>query len=335
TEPGAGIRLKLSSHVDYAANHNTFQYNRLTNIGHNGFDIFGPHNLLAYNVIQHGCISKGDCGAIRTFGRTNLASTELTDVDIHHNIIIDIVGNTDGTHPTYRALYGNGLYIDHFSKNITATHNTVISTTIDGILVQNSAAQLLNNTVYNGSSGTLKRGQISLYQGETEVTMQGNRLYALKENARTLYAWDNESVSTADYNYFYHPYRQEHMYMDRIFTEYDLAAWQNYAGTDSHSQEHWLQLDSNDPPRSLIFYNDSKNTQLYNLGNNAYLDLDQQAVTCSLTLAPFTSQILIRNGDITAPCAELTEHIYLPLLQQGWLLLIQFNERLEMASDNL
>jgi hypothetical protein len=106
------------------------------------------------------------------------------------------------------------------------------------------------------------------------------------------------------------------MYMDRIFSEYDLADWQGYAGIDTHSHEHWQQLSPTELPRSHILYNDTENSQTYNLGTISYLNLDQQPVTCFLTLAPFTSQILVQNVDAPAVCAALDDHIYLPLLRR-------------------
>jgi hypothetical protein len=53
------------------------------------------------------------------------------------------------------------------------------------------------------------------------------------------------------------------------------------------------------PPRQfVIFYNDTQATQVIDLSNRKYLNLDQQAVTGSLSLAPFTSRVLIDDGEI-------------------------------------
>ena len=67
TEDGDGIRVKIGQAND-TGNNNTFDGNRLERIGYNGFDVFGFSNTFERNVILEACISKGDCGGVRTFG---------------------------------------------------------------------------------------------------------------------------------------------------------------------------------------------------------------------------------------------------------------------------
>ncbi len=306
TEPGAGVRLKLDL-PDYTAHNVVFRHNRLANIGANGFDIFGPHNTLEYNVIDNACISKGDCAGIRTFGRDNLTATNLHDVAIRGNIIRDIPGNTDGAAPAYRPLYGNGIYVDHFSRDILTEDNTIINATIDGILYQDATGIVRDNTVYNASSGSLKRGQIQLRHDPTLVEMTGNTLYAIAGNARTLYAKTENNATFANDNRYFHPSVAAHIYLELIFTDHTLAQWQTLSGQDSHSTESWYTA----PPgadQSHIFVNDAKVEQTISLGTTRYLDLDQNPVEGSVALPPFSSIILIENGFLNLPHA-----IYLPM----------------------
>ena len=307
TEPGTGVRLKLDN-PDFTAHNVVFRHNRLAHIGANGFDIFGPNNLLEYNVIDDACSSKGDCAGIRTFGRNNLATTNLHDIIVRGNIIRDILGNTDGTAPTYRPLYGNGIYIDHFSRDILTENNTIINTTIDGILYQDATGIIQNNTVYNTSSGSLKRGQIQLRHTPTLVDLEGNILYAIAGNARTLYTKTENNVNIAGNNRYFHPSFPAHIYLELIFTDHTLAQWQALSGQDGNSTESWYSVPQGED-RSQIFVNDTKVEQTISLGAIRYLDLDQNVVESSVTLLPFTSIILIEDGTLNLPY-----HIYLPMV---------------------
>ena len=51
------------------------------------------------------------------------------------------------------------------------------------------------------------------------------------------------------------------------------------------------------PPISHIFYNDTAQNKTFTLGNQLYKDLDQNPISGSILLAPYTSQILIESGE--------------------------------------
>ena len=166
---------------------NTLRYNRFERTGYNGVDVFGPDTTLEKNFITQACYSKADCGGVRVFGSDNLSATTVYNIHIIDNIIVDIPGNVDGCHAS-RAPFGMGLYIDNYSRDVEVSGNTVISTTISGILYQRSTGQIVDNTVFNASYGTEFSGQVDLGGSETRVTMTGNALYGLGESAWTLYA---------------------------------------------------------------------------------------------------------------------------------------------------
>lgn len=299
TENGDGIRIKVDK-PDYSANGNTFQYNRLENIAYVGFDVFGSSNTFEYNVIKQACYTKGDCGGIRTFGRNNLTETPVHSIIIRNNIILDTIGNTDGDNEKYKPLFGMGLYIDNYSRDVTATGNTIINSTINGILYQRSTGTVQNNTLYNNNSGTMGRGQVGLAGDETVLAdMSGNILYGLKviDNwtfARTLTINKLEQIQSANNNYFFQPYRANHISADGNKT---LEEWQAYSGLDQQSKTNWFTLQEGDDPLSEIFYNDTIQAKTIDLGTTTYVDLDQQPVAGSITLQPYTSQILIRTGE--------------------------------------
>ncbi|MGD9100545.1 MAG: right-handed parallel beta-helix repeat-containing protein, partial [Anaerolineae bacterium] len=208
TENGDGFRITVH-YVQDSGHSNTLRYNRFEKIGYNGIDVFGPYNTIANNFITQTCYSKADCGGVRTFGRDNLSATRVHDVSIVDNIIVDIPGNVDGCHAS-RPAFGMGLYIDHYSRDVEVRGNTVISTTITGILYQNSTGQIRDNTVYNASSGTAYAGNISL-TGSAQATLNNNIMYGLTGNAWTMYSSSLSNFTASDNNYLFHPYVDEHI----------------------------------------------------------------------------------------------------------------------------
>lgn len=164
-----------------------------------------------------------------------------------------------------------------------------------GVLYQDSTGQMSGNTLYANNLGTMSGGQVDVTAGPALVQpFTGNILYALRSDSRTLLADSVSRLGGSNNNYFFNPYQNSHIYVQGART---LAQWQILSGQDGGSKSHWFNLSAGDPPNSVIFYNNTKTTRVVDLANRKYLDLDQQPVTGSLSLAPFTSQVLIDNGE--------------------------------------
>ncbi|MEJ5309852.1 MAG: right-handed parallel beta-helix repeat-containing protein [Anaerolineae bacterium] len=294
TENGDGIRIRTYDPLDSGYG-NTLRYNRLERIGYNGVDVFGHDTTLEKNFITQSCYSKADCGGVRTFGTNNLSATEVYNVRLLNNIIVDIPGNVDGCHAS-RAAFGMGLYVDHYSRDVEARGNTVISTTITGINYQRSTGTIVGNTVYNASYGTEYAAHISLGGDETRATVTNNILFGLNSKAWTIYSRSLSNWVSSDYNYLFHPYVNNHIAYGPSWTRYTFSGWKTFSGLEAHSKTNWFTQPQGELSRGKIFYNASKTTIVINLGDRQYLDLDQNTVIGSLTLAPFTSKILVDNG---------------------------------------
>jgi hypothetical protein len=293
TENGDGFRIRLHDVRDSGYG-NMLRYNRFEKIGYNGVDVFGPDTTLEKNFITQTCYTKADCGAVRVFGETSLAATTVYNVHLLNNVIVDIPGNVDGCEAS-RAAFGMGLYIDNYSRDVETRGNTVISTTISGILYQRSTGQIVGNTVFNASSGTEFSAHIDLGGSETRVSVSSNALYGLNNEAWTLYSYNLSNFVTSDYNYLFHPYVNNHIAYGS-WVRYTFATWKSFSGLESHSKTNWFTQSAGAPSRGIIFYNPTKMPLTVNLGYRQYLDLDQNPVVGSLDLSPFTSRILIDNG---------------------------------------
>ena len=294
TENGDGFRIRLYD-VANSGYGNTLQRNVFEKIGYNGVDVFGPETRLENNIIIQSCFTKADCGGVRVFGSGTIATTTVYNVHLIDNLIVDIPGNVDGCEAS-RAAFGMGLYIDNYSRNVETRGNTVINTTVSGILYQRSTGQIVGNNVFNASSGTEFSAQIDLGSSETQVSMSGNALYGLKSNAWTIYVSSLSNILSSDNNYYFHPYVVKHIAYGPSWTRETFAQWQALSGQDAHSKTNWFTQVSGEASRGQIFYNKTKVTQTFNLGGRQYLDLDQKPVIGSLTLAPFSSKILVDNG---------------------------------------
>ncbi len=294
TENGDGFRIRLYDVRDSGYG-NTLRYNRFEKIGYNGVDVFGPDTTLEKNFITQACYTKADCGGVRTFGATSLAATTVYNLHLLDNIIVDIPGNVDGCHAS-RAAFGMGLYIDNYSRDVETRSNTVISTTITGILYQRSSGQIVGNTVFDASTGTEYSAHISLGGDETRATITNNALYGLNNEAWTLYARGLSNFVSSDYNYLFHPYVTKHIAFGPSWTRYAFDAWKTFSGLESHSKTNWFTQPAGEASRGKVFYNASKAPLTIDLGDRQYLDLDQKPVLGNLTLSPFTSKILVDNG---------------------------------------
>ena len=294
TENGDGLRIRLYDVLNSGYG-NTLQGNYFEKIGYNGVDVFGPETRLENNIIYQSCFTKADCGGVRVFGSDSIAATTVYNVHLIGNLIIDIPGNVDGCEAT-RAAFGMGLYIDHYARNVETRGNTVIDTTVSGILYQQSTGQIVGNTVFNASSGTEYSAQIDLGGSATQVSMSANALYGLKSNAWTIYVSSLSNILSSDNNYFFHPYVPKHIAYGPSWMRETFVQWQSLSGQDAHSKTNWFTQPSGEASRGQIFYNKTNETQTLSLGNRQYLDLDQHPVVGSLTLAPFSSKILVDNG---------------------------------------
>ncbi len=293
TEDGDGIRIKVDQPND-TASFNTFLENRLERIAYNGIDVFGHDNAFEHNVILQACISKGDCGGVRTFGRESLSQTPVYNLEFEGNLILDTLGNTDGCRSDFDPLFGFGLYVDNYSRDITLSGNAVISATATGVLFQNSTGSVTGNTIYNNGYAYDWAAQVWVTGAPSAISSHaGNILYSLNPNGWTLSLEELGVFGASDQNRFFNPYRADHIHASG---NKSLVAWQAYSGRDAASKEAWFSLSPSDEPNSHIFINDTPQNKIVDLANRLYLDLEQLPVSGSLTLPPYSAVVLIENG---------------------------------------
>ena len=221
--------------------------------------------------------------------------SSVYDLTFQENIVVNTIGNTDGCLSTYDDLFGFGFYLTN-AKNVSLVGNTVISSTVHGILFQNSTGSVTGNTLYgNGYARQYDGAQVYVGGSPSSVSSHsGNVLYGLQQHVRTLWLDDPSRLGPSNNNYFFNPYRASHIHASGDRT---LASWQSYSSKDGASVEHWFTLGAGDAPLSRIFYNDTISPLTVDLGTRKYLDLNQNDVLGSIVLQPFESLVLIDDGE--------------------------------------
>ena len=316
TENGDGLMVFWSPGTpDHTARDVEVRGNRLSDIGMNGIDVYGRNHLIENNVVDRACQSKGDCGGIRVYGRNDLATTPTHDVTVRRNIVRDTLGNVDGVHPYFETLFGFGIYVDNWVRDALVEDNTVTGSTWVGLMFQLATGTAQNNTLYDNVASDYG-SETSLIGGVNDVDVLDNTMFPLGFLRETFRVSQLSALGVGNGNRFFSPYDPTSLWDETLAGDpnFDdrltLAEWQTHSGQDAGSSAQWYQLRPGEPPRSELFVNDTDTTSVVPLGT-AYLDLDQQPVSGSLTLAPYSSQILIRDdpaifrdgfesGDVTA-----------------------------------
>ncbi len=300
TENGDGFRLNLSFGLN--AHDNQIVRNTFENIGMNGLDVFGNRNTIEENVFADICITKGDCGAIRTFGRTSLASTQVYDNVLRRNVIEGVEGNTDGCHPTFAARLGIGLYLDNFSRNLDVVDNTVAGASWVGLLFQNSTGSASGNVLY-GNAATQWGSQLDLRgTGITSVELAENEMVALDQNRFTLTTEDDALLTDSDFNVFWNPFYPVNHIRNAAVTS-GLAGWRTASGLDAGSIEQDYTQAPGQAPRTLLLVNPSAGAQSFPVPDGSTA-LDGTPLASPVSVAAFRSQVVVTTG--------------LPLFQDGF-----------------
>ena len=196
---------------------------------------------------------------------------------------------------------------------MTTSGNTVIHSAFDGIRYQDTTGAIKNNTLFNNVSGSLWGNEIAIVKADSHVSaLTGNTIVQLNNTGGTLAIDALGQLSTSDNNHFYDAYRAAHIVAAQ--KPKTLAQWRTYSGKDAHSTE----MISSALASSQIFYDDTELPKTFTLSGN-YTDLNGNPVSGSLTLQPFTSEILLPAGSNptptpTSPAPVGPQDLYLPLI---------------------
>lgn len=311
THEGLGCELTLNNCAIHASgiralvddetrtgNGNTIRLNRLEQIGWTGIDVRGPFNLIEHNVIVEPSVTIAEGAGIRVYDGNDFATSRAHDITIRENVVLDSVGAFEGMPSGQNRPWGYGINID-YADDIEVTGNTIAGSTAYGLIFSFARGTATDNVLWDNTNGTSEVAHVRLLDTDnnsTRVSLFGNKIYALAPNRPLLATRGLIHLTGANNNYYFNPYDNRVVRSDDISAvPMTLTAWQGASGRDGSSRESWFGLPSGDPDVSVLLVNDTDASAMFPLAE-PHFDLDQNVVSGSITLPPFSSEILIGDG---------------------------------------
>jgi parallel beta-helix repeat protein len=279
--------------------------NKITSTGYMPLTFSGANNTIQNNYIDTYCFVKDDGGGIYC-GAQNLSGTRILN-----NIVLNGKGALTGT-PEQGTGDGRtiGIYIDDGSSNAEIAGNTIAFCQQSGIYTHNSHdLNIHDNTVFDNGSAAMKYYN----DGNTikNITLTGNIFFA-KTASQYVCASSGGTLgpttffSSADKNYWCRPLNESNTFQVLVpsVAVYNLSTWKSLLGKEPNSKSSPITF--SDVNRIRFEYNATTSSKTVSLGAN-YIDPKGTTYAGSITLAPFTSAILMNTAGSTTEAAVSAE----------------------------
>ena len=285
------------------------QYNTVDSSAYCGIEFKGANVQVRNNFVNHSALIRGDAGGIYT-GFIN-----ETGKVIDGNIVLNSEGNPRGARSN--DYFAMGIYIDDLGNNLSVTNNTIANCRTAGLYLHNANNLFIrNNTIYNcGALGTevmWANGGISLDGNSNQFanTVYSNTLFSNIVFATNQYQYALNyyaeggggnyvsNFGTIDSNYYVKVNSASTAIKSQqpaINGNMSLPGWQSQTGKDVHSKECVKTI--TDLKDVRFEYNLTAQSKTIALDAN-YLDVKGNAYNGSVLLTPYSSVVLIKNGDL-------------------------------------
>ncbi|MEO9146410.1 MAG: right-handed parallel beta-helix repeat-containing protein [Ginsengibacter sp.] len=296
-------QYNVESAIYVFGNSCTVTYNKIDSVQYHGIMFEGTFLNISNNFISHACIGKDDGGG--TYTSSNDSGTVLSN-----NIVLNVVGNTEGTPDNYASSVG--FYFDSHSQNIRVENNTVSGSAGAGIMISNAQNMIIRgNTSYNNSvsrgftTGEL-RLQYIMFDPLKNISIRNNILANTTTNMPVFAIWDAIGNSMLGYgisdsNYYVRPLNNDHyIYLlnsSGTNTNYNLSRWRTYSSQDAHSFSTPKTFSSTNSIR--FEYNATQFNKTVRL-DAKYIDVKGNVFNGTITLAPYASSVLFKDGNTTS-----------------------------------
>lgn len=281
------------------------EYNLIDSTGYTGIHFTGNNTRINNNEVSHHCMLLMDGGGIYTW--TGPSGTPTTGSKIYNNIVHDGYGNNEGTTEPNRLC--QGLYLDENTRNTEVYNNSLFSNPYGGIFSNaNTNCNIHDNVCYDNTLNQI------LFSNNYNQSTEAERLNIVKHNiffSRTAtqyvakFSTKTNDIpqffSVCDSNYYCRPVDPNKIFYTNInnasWGYYNLAQWQSYIGVhDANSRTSPKTVTNVSDIR--IEFNATGITKTITLDGN-YIDVKNLSHNGSITLAPYTSAVLIRSGPAT------------------------------------
>ena len=295
----------------------TIEYNIIDSVGYNGIVFQGSNVTVRNNFINNYCMVKDDGGGIYTWANNNI---NFTNRKIISNIVLNAKGDPFGT--SGRTAEAKGIYLDGGSTNIDISNNSIAYIARTGLLLNNSEnLKLIGNTVYDARFG-MEIVRLTSAAPIRNIDIRRNVLYPKDQSQASIYyknmylslptpiniQQDMQSIGVLDSNYYATPnevgfgyfYCQNYDITNAITTPppLSLVGWKSFINKDLASKRA-----ANSPVAinlQRFEYNATNFTKTITL-DAKYLGPDSTVYNGSITLAPYTSVVLVNLGPISNP----------------------------------
>ena len=285
------------------------QYNTVDSSAYCGIEFKGVNVQVRNNFVNHSALIRGDAGGIYT-GFIN-----ETGKVIDGNIILNSEGNPRGSRGN--DYFAMGIYIDDLGNNLSVTNNTIANCRTAGLYLHNSNNLFIrNNTIYNcGALGT----EVMWANGGMSMDGNGNQFsnsvynnqvlnnivfatnqyqYALNYYAESGAGNQVSNFGTIDSNYYVKVNSSSTAIKSQqtnINGNMSLSGWQSATGKDASSKECVKTITDLSDVR--FEYNNTSQIRTISLDAN-YVDVKGNPFNGSITLQPYSSCVLIKNGSL-------------------------------------
>ncbi|WP_271783760.1 RICIN domain-containing protein [Aquimarina algiphila] len=319
-KPGMGFRSFIGySGIRFVSRSgsapNVISKNSLNKIGYHALQFGGGNFKIQYNDIKNFCLVKDDGGGIYTVGNRAAKNT------IFKNIVHDSPGATLGT-PANRGVKTAGIYLDNDSQNQTVAENSVYNIVGWGLMNNLSSKNTWrDNTVYNCNFGlVLSTYNNSFGAGGSVAKSTNNKvlrnIFFSKKPSQLSSRYTNQITESGfntflgdiNNNFYCQPFngsKQLSITVGRRTDEYFLpefkSTYPNYEKNGKEAPKKFaVSVNPNDVFRFEV--NNTGSAKQVNLGNVNYVDAKNISYSGNVTLAPYSSIVLLKGeGEIQPP----------------------------------
>lgn len=283
------------------------EYNDIDSSGLTGIKFFGSNTQIKHNLVNHFCQVLHDGGGIYTW--------DLGTNEAHSGILVleNIVLN--GALVTGSLKTDRGIYMDDRTNGVEVRGNSIANCE-QGMMIHNNWNMVVRyNTIFNSRSTSwdllvynedplvTPGGSWSMH----DITLKGNILVAKSTTEYAAYFGFFQKFQSlnfvSDSNYYCRPINDVnagnapiHTFINGAFADKTILTWRTTSGQDAHDAKSAFTIsDVND---FLFVYNATKSPATTALSFN-YTDVKGVDYNGTITLAPYTSAVLMKNGPIT------------------------------------
>ena len=307
-----GILVNLSAGVQ-------IRYNYIDKTGYAGVLLGSDSNFVYCNIIKNAMFTLNDGGAIYT---------DCNRSFIRNNIIYDTKGDLTSSGPWYPL--GQGIWLEFLGdyRRSVVANNTVVRSGCNGLYLPNNFSDtIVSNVLYDNAVAQLDLdGQLTNSStGRTQNVPQANSIrdnvcYATARSEMALEFRPEYNYGVLAGNYVCDPYTDSvvsgYGTGNAYYTQYNytLAQWRSLypawadltAGTDPIKRPS--AMSANNPcGLGAIIINETASQKTFPLGPGSWVDLDDKPVSGSLSVPPYSSQIVVRSDStlgISSPVAS-------------------------------